>query len=361
MTKYDDAPSGPATRMLLKVAGSVARAGAMCLLAGLCLLGSLVATRAAQASEPSVLGRYPGRLVDIGTHALHLDCRGTGRPLIVLESGIGGFSLEWHAVREALAGRARVCTYDRAGYGWSQPAPMPRTARRSAAELAMLLAAAGERPPYLLAGHSYGGLIVREFAARWPEKVAGIALLDAAAPEQFTRLPPGALPRAYLAALAGGGRVFSMPRPAAGFAPSMRTLGLQLMMLPKARHAYRAEMRDFERSARALAGAGGRMLDAPLVVISRARAEFDEHAGGARAEQVWHEMQARMRRLSARADHWIAAGAGHQVHADRPDLVAHALRELGAAAHLTVYAADAVSTQPGYTRLVLAAPAWPQR
>ncbi len=361
MTRYDDAVRKRAARLLRMSGGGVAPSRAVSLLAGLCLLGALVAAAAAQANGSSVLARHPGRMVDIGTHALHLDCRGTGMPVVVLESGIGGFSLEWHAVRQALAGQARVCAYDRAGYGWSEPGPMPRTARRSAAELAMLLAAAGERPPYLLAGHSYGGLIVREFAARWPEKVAGIALLDAAAPEQFTRLPPGALPRAYLAALAGGGRVFSMPRPAAGFAPSMRTLGLQLMMLPKARHAYQAEMRDFERSARALVDAGKRTLRAPLVVISRARAEFDERAGGERAEQVWQEMQAGMRRLSARADHWIAAGAGHQVHADRPDLVAHALRELGAPDQPDVYTTDAVSAQPGYARLVLAAPPWPLR
>jgi len=357
MSKYHGAARGAAARVPCRRRIAVARSRAVYLLAAL----GLLAGAAAKAGEPSVLARYPGRLVDIGTHALHLDCRGTGTPVIVLESGIGGFSLEWHAVRHALAGRARVCTYDRAGYGWSDPGPLPRTARRSAGELEALLSAAGERPPYVLAGHSYGGLIVREFAARWPDRTAGIALIDAAAPQQFARLPAGALPRAYLAALAGGGRVFSMPRPAAGFAPSLRTLVMQLMMLPKARLAYRAEMRDFERSARALTGPGRRALEAPLVVISRARSEFDERTGGAHAEQVWREMQADMGRLSAHAEHWIAAGAGHQVHADRPDLVARALRELGATAHRAVHPAGTVTARPELARLVLAAPAWSVR
>ncbi|MEQ8662859.1 MAG: alpha/beta fold hydrolase, partial [Gammaproteobacteria bacterium] len=326
------------------------------LLTGGIVVTLLLTARAAGADADSPLEDYPGRRIDIGGHALHIDCRGHGGPVVVLESGIGGYSLEWRTVQGVLARETRVCAYDRAGYGWSDAAPGPRTARRAAAELHALLVAAGEPPPYLLAGHSYGGLVVREFAARWPRAVAGIALIDAAAPEQFTRLPAAALPRAYLAAVNAGGRVFSMPRAAAGFPAAERTLGLQLMMLPKARRAYQAEMGDFERSARRLLGQGEDTLGAPLVVISRARDEFDAAAGGAAAERVWGEMQAAMRRLSPHADHWIAAGAGHQVHADRPDLVALALRELGDTARLIARAESAFSAAPTFARLVLSVP-----
>ncbi|MEQ8230440.1 MAG: alpha/beta fold hydrolase [Gammaproteobacteria bacterium] len=341
---------------LIAVTAGCVRAFTSCLLVGAFALAALVVARGVAADEASPLERYPGRLVDVGGHDLHIDCRGRGGPVIVLESGIGGFSLEWRAVQAALSPRTRVCAYDRAGYGWSEPANGPRTAAGAAAELHELLAAAGEAPPYLLAGHSYGGLIVREFAARWPHAVAGVALIDAAAPEQFARLPAAALPRAYLAALGGGGRVFSMPRAAAGFPAAQRTLGLQLMMLPKARLAYRAEMRDFEHSARRLMSQGAGAITAPLVVISRARDEFGPAAGGSDAEHVWGEMQTAMRQLSRHADHWLAAGAGHQVHADRPDLVALALRELGDAARMTARAADAFALAPTFARLVLSVP-----
>jgi pimeloyl-ACP methyl ester carboxylesterase len=309
------------------------------------------------ADEASPLDRYSGRRVMVGDHALHIDCAGRavpGRPVVVLESGIGGFSLEWHAVKATLARDHRVCAYDRAGYGWSDAAPGPRSAVRSARELAVLLAAAAEPPPYVLAGHSYGGYVVREFAARFPERVAGLVLIDAAAPEQFERLPAGALPGAWAGALAGGARVHSVPRPAAGFPPAAATLGVQLMMLPKARAAYVAEVRGFAASARHLAALDEAALAVPLVVLSRARREFDERAGGADAERTWREMQAAMLSLSSHAAHWIADGAGHQVHAERPDLVVDALSRVATGS--ASLAAAAVTTTGGASVFARPAP-----
>jgi pimeloyl-ACP methyl ester carboxylesterase len=99
------------------------------------------------------------------------------------------------------------------------------------------------------------------------------------------------------------------------------------MLLPKARRAYLSEMRHFEASARGLMRQPNLALDMPVIVISHARAVFDTHAGGGDSERIWREMQQRMTLLSTRSDHWIAAGAGHQVHTDRPDLVALALRQ----------------------------------
>ncbi len=281
----------------------------------------------APAGEPSILDAYPGRMVSVGTHALHLDCRGSGQPVVVLESGIGGFSLEWHAVQGSLVAHTRVCAYDRAGYGWSETGPMPRTATRSADELHAMLQAAGELPPFLLAAHSYGGFIARLFAERYPEKVRAIVLVDASAPEQFERLPPGALPRALIAALRRGARIISMPEPGDIFPAGRRIQGLQLMLLPKARLAYMSEMRHFEASARGLMHQPNAAFDMPVIVISHARALFDASAGGRDSERIWREMQQRMTMLSIHSDHWIAAGAGHQVHTDRPDLVALALRQ----------------------------------
>jgi pimeloyl-ACP methyl ester carboxylesterase len=127
----------------------------------------------------------PGRLVDVGTHRLHLHCAGTAQPTVVFDSALGGSSLSWSLVQGAVAEVTRACAYDRAGFGWSEAGPLPRTAGRIADELHELLHAAAVPGPYVLVGHSYGGLVVRIFAARHPERVAGLVLVEPAIPEEW--------------------------------------------------------------------------------------------------------------------------------------------------------------------------------
>ena len=132
----------------------------------------------------------PGRLVDIGGRRLHLYELGQGSPTVVLESGIAASSLNWRAVQTGIAKFTRVISYDRAGLGWSDLAPAAITLDRLVADLHALLEAAGASPPYVLAGHSFGGLIVRAFAARYPEETAGLVLVDALRPEEWSPLSP---------------------------------------------------------------------------------------------------------------------------------------------------------------------------
>ncbi|WP_431898356.1 alpha/beta fold hydrolase [Nonomuraea sp. bgisy101] len=120
----------------------------------------------------------PGRLVRVGAQQLHLNCSGTGSPTVVLEAGLAESSASWEVIQRELSGGHRVCAYDRAGYAWSQDGPPPRTAAQAAGELHALLTAAGEAGPYVLAGHSYGGSIVRVFADRQPDLTAGLVLID---------------------------------------------------------------------------------------------------------------------------------------------------------------------------------------
>ncbi|MEV4377170.1 alpha/beta hydrolase [Streptosporangium sp. NPDC049644] len=125
-------------------------------------------------------GRHlpPGRLVNVGGHRLHLHCTGRGAPTVVLEAGLAESSASWETIQRGLATGNRVCSYDRAGYAWSEDSPLPRTAEHLAEELRTLLAVAGEAGPYVLIGHSYGGNTVRVFADRWRNLTAGLVLID---------------------------------------------------------------------------------------------------------------------------------------------------------------------------------------
>jgi pimeloyl-ACP methyl ester carboxylesterase len=113
-------------------------------------------------------GSVKGQLIDIGGRRLHMVSEGDGCPAVVLDAALGASSLSWSHVQPLVARVTRACTYDRAGFGWSDPGPLPRTANRVADELHQLLRCADVPPPYVLVGHSYGGLVMRLFAARHP-------------------------------------------------------------------------------------------------------------------------------------------------------------------------------------------------
>jgi pimeloyl-ACP methyl ester carboxylesterase len=121
----------------------------------------------------------PGKMVNVRGHYLHLNCLGKGRPTVVLEGGAAaGFSFDWALIQPEVATTTRVCSYDRAGYAWSDPGPAPRTLSQIAYEPRTALHAADEHGPFVLAGHSFGALIVRQFAQLYPEETAGLIFVD---------------------------------------------------------------------------------------------------------------------------------------------------------------------------------------
>ena len=151
----------------------------------LAVLGLVVALVAAGVGYEAIMSagdteRYPpaGRLVDVGGHRLHLHCAGDGSPTVIMEGGSGGNILHWMTVQPLIGMSTRVCAYDRAGMGWSEPGPLPRTPQRIVAELHTLLVAAGVPGPYVLVGHSLGGKYVRLYANEYPQDVAGMVLID---------------------------------------------------------------------------------------------------------------------------------------------------------------------------------------
>jgi pimeloyl-ACP methyl ester carboxylesterase len=131
----------------------------------------------------------PGQFVTIRGARLHINCTGQGSPTVILESGLGGWSSYWALIQPALGGGVRVCSYDRAGLGWSDPGPQPRDARPIAVELHALLVGADVRGPYVLAAHSNGGPYARMFGSLYPEDVAGMLLADFTPTDLFDRLP----------------------------------------------------------------------------------------------------------------------------------------------------------------------------
>src|SRR5215207_536894 len=172
--------------------GSWVRRGLVWMIAGLLTLAVIgaiyqaIATVIDQRTYPP-----PGDLVDVGDHSLHINCVGEGSPTVILEAANLGMSAHWVRVQQQLAQTTRVCSYDRAGMGWSERGPEPRDARQVSSELHTLLKGAGTEGPYVVVGHSYGGLYARMYAARYSEEVAGVVLVDSSHPEQFTRSPEG--------------------------------------------------------------------------------------------------------------------------------------------------------------------------
>jgi len=143
----------------------------------------IAAWRAERAHPP------PGKMVEVGDHRMHINCVGQGSPTVVLDAALGTMSASWVRVQREVSGTTRVCAYDRSGMGWSESGPDPRDAKQVTGELHALLEGAGIDGPYVLVGHSFGGLYTQTYAARYPEEVAGIALIESSDPEQFSRLP----------------------------------------------------------------------------------------------------------------------------------------------------------------------------
>jgi len=280
--------------------------------------------------------RPTGRFADLGGYRLHYDCRGpvTAPLTVVFESGIGGSTLGWDGVRRRLGDDIRACTYDRAGYGWSDPGPGPRDVTELAAELGALVETVGIDTPLVLVGHSYGGFIIREFAHRWPERVAGFVFVDASLTDTLVSIghTDDEAPRHPINS--GAIRVGSVDDPGAsgGFLNSRR----------KAIFAQMSEFQNFEKSARCVADHGNPPAR-PAVVLARSEFEASE-----RFEARWLAAQRAFAGTLPGAEFLAVDGAGHNIHEERPDLVADAVarvvgRALGecAPADLDVVLAEA--------------------
>jgi pimeloyl-ACP methyl ester carboxylesterase len=288
---------------------------------------------------------------------LHLACAGEGGPTVVLEAALGASSISWSLVQPGLARLTRVCSYDRAGFGWSDRGPMPRTARRIASELHTLLQRAEVPPPYLLVGHSFGGIVARVFAHDYRDSVAGVVFVDPAHPEDWatpaakerTRIDRGTrlcrhgaaaarigLARAIVAlgsagvvsAARGMARIISRGElsredegilaPVWKLPPEARRPLARFWTHPKFFEALGSQIESICVSSReALDAEAAGYGDLPLVTISSTD-----------ASEYRLRQQETLARLSTRGRHVVATRSGHWVPLDQPELVISVVRDM---------------------------------
>jgi pimeloyl-ACP methyl ester carboxylesterase len=304
----------------------------------------------------------PGRLVDVGGRQMHLVDSGRGSPVVVLESGIAASCLNWTNIHAQVARFNRVCSYDRASLGWSDPASTPRVTSHLVDELHQLLDAANISGPYVLVGHSYGGMLVRAYAAKFPDDVAGLVLVDPLPASEWIRpsneqarvlrwgvrlaqrgafLARLGIVRVSLSILSAGGRTVPklVARLSSGQAESTlsRLVG-EVQKMPRETwpmiQAHWCQPKGFlgmseyfkclPQSAAEAAALLEPSPEIPVTVLSASNSTPAQLAE--RTAMASH---------SLRGTHIVAEKSGHWIHLDEPSLVVDAIREMVAQSRLT--------------------------
>lgn len=289
----------------------------------------------------------PGELVAVNGSRMHIRCTGAGSPVVVLEAGSTDISLSWGKVQPGVAEFTRICTYDRLGYGWSDPLDGPVTARDVTGRLHSLLGAANISPPYVLVGHSLGGEYVRYYATRYPDDVAGIVLVDPGSEwqmvrtgENFTREQQAAIHTAVLSIRAMGEKAGD-----GTLAANLSLVPADPRLPPYEFHAYQALLatRPSFWEARAVEAESAFSIftelqqeeitlpeNIPLVVIASGddMGFSQDPAKNAEANAIFRTLQQEMARESVNGTYRVAPDTTHYVQLDRPDIVIDAIRSV---------------------------------
>jgi pimeloyl-ACP methyl ester carboxylesterase len=292
--------------------------------------------------------RFPqvGRAIDAGGFSLNLNCTGAGRPAVILDSGLGIPAIGWQLVQPAIAKFATVCSYDRAGYGWSDPGPFPRTSREIASELHTLLRNAHVAPPYVLVGHSFGGFNVRLFHQLHPSEVSGVVFVDASQEDQELKMR-----RSILNANAKDLRQLQRMDSVMGFLidlgiaragmsrsldvqklpPDLRDELVYLQLQRKYMDAILSEESSFDDSADQARGAGT-LSNKPVIVLT-AGASTDipgvpkEDSDEFFAQWVG-ELQPRLAHLSSRGRQIVLLNSHHLIPFEQPQAIVAAVQDV---------------------------------
>ncbi len=288
-----------------------------------------------------------GKLIDIGNHRLHIHSTGEGSPTVVFESGGASWSLDWHLVQTEIAKFTCVCSYDRAGFGWSDSGPTPRTSKQIVTELHTLLTKAEIKKPYILVGASFGGHTARLFAKEYPDEVAGIILLDARHETIDSRMPPawknleaagkGMYQFMLLASKLGVlnllGRLMgekAAPPAVMKIPREIRPTYLEVGFQPKYFQSNLDELAAITESDRQLSETGS-LGSIPLTVIRHGIPDLFASMPveqAKKSEQVWQELQADLAKLSSNSQILVAKESGHGIQLDQPGIVVDAVRQM---------------------------------
>lgn len=272
----------------------------------------------------------PGTLYTVNGRSMRMYCLGSGSPTIILDSGLGNDGLIWGGLQPVLAQTTRVCSYDRAGYGWSDPGPAPRDANSIADDLHALLGAAHIDGAVVLMGHSISGIYIRAFATRYPQHLAGLIFVDGSTPWQnrnpaFQAAMAHAIPNWYttlrnrLIFAAGIPRLFGACSPShfPGFDPAIAKLeGASRCHLAIAAIAGEGANFDLSGTETIHTGPYG---DLPVLIFSQDPAKSTGRS--AAMGTAWNQMQENLKNLSSRSQRIIAKGSTHYIQMDRADLL----------------------------------------
>ena len=315
------------------------------------LMPGLMFSLGANAYPGDEMYATPGRLVDVDDRHINLYCSGSGPPTIVLESGLGGRASTWAQVQPALSTRAAVCSYDRAGYGFSDLGPEPRTSDHLAEDLHAALSDAHVVGPYILVATAFGAFNVRLFANKYAHDVAGMVLLNPS-PEDEELVPAaptieridnegltharncGDAARAGKLFAASPERASCVPAQNPRLSPTLNAARLAQLEKPNAWSALAAEWSVIRESAAMVAEARKVPIAVPLIVVSEGSAPaFDEFSGRDKmalsaAWTHWSAWQDDIAALSRDSEHIRTAGSGRAVETDDPALVVAAVEKV---------------------------------
>ncbi len=276
----------------------------------------------------SVAQPPPGQIMDVGGHRLHIWCTGAGDSTVILDTGLGGTAFDWGHVQPEVAKFTRVCSYDRAGIGYSDSGPHPRTSQQIVDELAALLDAGGIKTPVVLVGASIGGWNVRLFASQMPQRTAGLVLVDARHEDQGERMaaagepenPPWIVHIAAPVAHLGIARLLEIApgMPVDFYAPEVRKYVQATRFRSSALVTAANELQNARVSA-AQVRATRRELAIPVVVVSAA--QRSSHTA-----EVLAALQRDQAVLSKQSCHMIADRSGHAIAFGQPETVVEAIR-----------------------------------
>ena len=297
-------------------------------LLGLMLVGYIYEPMAEAADERTY--PPPGQLVDVGGYRLHINCTGSGSPTVVIEAGLGDWSTTWGFVQSDVAGTTQVCTYDRAGLGWSDPGPLPQDAAQFAKQLHTLLRNAKVPGPYVMVGHSLGGLGVRVFVHEYASEVAGVVLIESMNPRQLPQSQMAGQPQAnlqsriysFLGVLARFGVARLLARPVThllspGILPSENAYYARFVRT-QSMQATRDESRGLSASA-AEAAAVEDFGDLPLIVLTGRLHTNPPN---------WQTWQTELLQLSSNSQQSFAENSNHSIQIEEPEAASAAILQM---------------------------------